>query len=246
MHTVPGAFAALQRLYAEGEACLGQGRLDEAVAKFSEGIAIDDHFRQRYVTMYAQRGFALQRLGRLQEAISDYGRAIEMEPEINRAQYLFHRGMCWSGLSQPERAVADHTASIALHDGHPGPFHLRGKIYVDELQRYAEGIADFDRFLTMREHPEVYTLRGFAKHMLGDLRGALADLARSSELRPDTYNDCLAAFVHADAGDADAVFAAIARAVASDRAYVETFAPDERLARFRSDPRFAAALEGRG
>ena len=63
MHTVPGLFERLSALYAEGERALHEGRLEDAVARFTEGLGLDDEFRNQYVTMYAQRAFARQRLG---------------------------------------------------------------------------------------------------------------------------------------------------------------------------------------
>lgn len=243
MHSQPGAFEALQRVYAEGELLAQQGDFEGAVAKFSEGLAIDDHFRQRYVTMYAQRAFALQRIGRLQEAIADYGRAIEMEPDINRAQYFFHRGMCWAGLDGHTRdAVADYTASIALHDGHPGPFHLRGKLYALELGEYAAAIADFDHMLAMRPNPEALRLRGFSKMMLGDYAGGLPDVVASNEMRADPHSDYLIACACAVLGHDAAMYDAIGRALAVEPEYRTRFLEDEEFTRHRGDPRFAALV----
>ncbi|MFN7134147.1 MAG: tetratricopeptide repeat protein, partial [Myxococcales bacterium] len=154
MHTVPGAFQKLQALYAEGEAAIQEGQFEEAVEKFSEGLAIDDNFRQRYISMYAQRAFALHNLGRLDEAIADYSKAIEMEPEINQAQYYFQRGICWMSLGgQDERAIADFGSAMNLHPDHPGPYHLRGKLLFVH-GRYAEAIADFDAALAIQQIPE--------------------------------------------------------------------------------------------
>ncbi|MBS2026375.1 MAG: hypothetical protein JST54_00605 [Deltaproteobacteria bacterium] len=45
MHTLPGAFQKLQQLYADGVAAIEERRFEDAIAKFTEGLAIDDHFR---------------------------------------------------------------------------------------------------------------------------------------------------------------------------------------------------------
>ena len=55
MHTVPGLFERLTAIYADGERATEAGRLHDAVALFSEGIQLDDQFRNNHVTMYAQR-----------------------------------------------------------------------------------------------------------------------------------------------------------------------------------------------
>src|SRR5262245_6151704 len=123
MHTVPGLYDRLVQIYAAGEAAVAEGRLPDAERLFGEGLALDDHFRQRYVTMYAQRAVVRQKLGDQAGALEDYARAIAMEPPINQAQYHFHSGMCHAALGDFEAAVDAYGRSIALHDQHPGPFH---------------------------------------------------------------------------------------------------------------------------
>lgn len=252
MHDVPGAFQKLKELYAAGEAAVEAGELETAVQRFSEALAIDDHFRQRYVTLYAQRAFALQKLGRLQEAIADYGRALELgEPRENQAQYFFHRAMCWANLpaegeerrANVERAIADHGASIALYDRHPGPFHLRAKLLVNELERFEEALPDLERALALREVPDLYSTRGFALFNLERVPEALADFERLSSLSEDAYADYMRACCHAKLGDAEAVIERACAALAKDPAYAEYFASDEDFEPYRADPRFAAALK---
>ena len=237
MHTVPGLYQKLEQIYAEGERLINEGQLQAAVEKFSEGLALDDHFRQRYVTMYAQRGFAHQRLGNVTEAVEDYSRAIEMEPPINQAQYHFHRGMCFGKMEgMEERAVEDYTRSIELYPDHPGPYHLRGKLLVDVFERYKDAIGDFDRLAELAPHPEGYQLRGFSKYMLKDYDGAAEDLAKSSELRPDPYNDYLAACVFAAAEDVPALVAAMQRTLAADKTYLDAFGPAAFAGALPDDP----------
>ena len=49
MHTVPGLFERLTALYADGVRALADGRPEDAVSLFSDGIQLDDEFRQGYV-----------------------------------------------------------------------------------------------------------------------------------------------------------------------------------------------------
>ena len=242
MHTTPGAFQRLQQLYAEGEAALEAGDFASAVARFSEGLAIDDHFRQRYITMYAQRAFAYQRLGDNERAIPDYTMAIAMEPEMNQAQYYFHRGMCHAALPEGSaRAIEDYGASIALHDEHPGPFHLRGKLLL-EAGRWAEAEADFDRLLELRENPDGYAQRAYARLRQGRSGEALADAEASRQMREDPSTDYLLASIHAVNGDTNAMVASMQRALAAWPGYAEDFAGDPDFARHRGDPRVRALL----
>ena len=240
MHTVPGLFDRLTALYAEGERAIEEGRLHDAVALFTEGISLDDQFRNQYVTMYAQRAFARQRMGDNMGAIPDYGKAIEMEPPMNQAQYLFHRGMCFTAIGgHEEHAVNDYGRSIAIYPDHPGPYHLRGKLYASDLGRYQEAIADFDRLLAMRQVAEAYQLRGYSKLNLGRGRDAIPDLLDANRLEPDTYTDYLLAWAGAVAPDDELFYLSLQAVLAADAAtYKPYFLDNEDFARFRNQPRF--------
>lgn len=243
MHTVPGLFDRLNQIYAAGEQALAEGRFADAVAIYSEGLSLDDHFRQRYVTMYAQRAFARQRLGDAMGAIPDYGRAIEMEPPGNQAQYHFHRGMCFEQIGgHEEHAIVDYGKAIALYPDHPGPFHLRGKLFAGDLARYQEAIEDFDRLLAMQPHPEGYQLRGFAKLNLGRGGEAIADLVESNRLAPDVYTDYLLAWAGAVAPDDELFFRSMEAVMRADVSYRPYFADNDDYARFRGHPRFVHLL----
>lgn len=243
MHTVPGLFDRLSQIYAAGEQALNEQRFADAVALFSEGIGLDDHFRQRYVTMYAQRAFARQRLGDAMGAIPDYTRAIEMEPPTNQAQYHFHRGMCFEQIGgHDEHAVQDYGKAIALYPDHPGPYHLRGKLYAGEMARYAEAIADFDRLLALRPHPEGYQLRGFCKLSLGRAAEAIPDLMEANRLSPETYTDYLLAWAGAVAPDDELFFRSMEAVMRADPSYRPYFADNEDYARFRGNPRYQRLL----
>ena len=245
MHTVPGAMAELQRLYAEGEHAIAEHRLDDALLAFTRGIAIDDHFRQRYVTMYAQRAFVLQQLGRHAEALDDYARAIALnEPTTNQAQYHFHRAMCLEALGDLEGAVAEHGRSIALYPDHPGPYHLRGKLLVDRLGRHAEGIPDLDRLLSMREVPEAYQLRALAKVSTSRHAEAIADAAHAEQLAPGAYNHYLLAVAYGATGDEARTREHVEATLALDRSYAAFFGEVDELARYRGSPWLVRALAG--
>lgn len=138
MHAIPGAFQELQELYRDAERAIEEERFDDAIALLTRGIGIDDHFRQRWITMYAQRAFALHRLRRWKDAIADYTKALSMgEPPVHQAQYHFHRGLCLASMDAQgdkrkknlEAAIADYTRAIELYPEHPGPFRMRSRAH---------------------------------------------------------------------------------------------------------------------
>lgn len=239
MHTVPGLLDRLTALYADGVRAIRDGRMHDAVARFSECIQLDDEFRHNHVTMYAQRAFAYQQLGDHVAAIRDYGRAIEMEPG-NQALYLFHRGVCFTALGgHEEHAVNDFGRAIAIYPDDPTPYHLRGKLYATELGRYAEAIADFDRLLAVHPVAEGFQLRGYAKLNLGRGRDAIPDLLEANRLEQDTYTDYLLAWAGAIAPDDELFYRSMQAVLAADpETYRQYFLDNDDFARFRHQPRF--------
>jgi len=246
MHTVPGLFDRLTALYADGVRALEDGRMHDAVARFSEGIQLDDQFRQAQVTMYAHRAFAHQRIGDNVAAIRDYGRAIEMEPPMHHARYLFHRGMCFAALGgHEEHAVNDFTRAIALYPDDPSPYHLRGKLYATDLGRYHEAIADFDRLLASHPVAEGYQLRGYAKLNLGFGHDAIPDLLAANRIEQDTYTDYLLAWAGAITPDDELFYRSMQAVLSADpETYRQYFLDNDDFARFRNQPRFRQIAGG--
>jgi tetratricopeptide (TPR) repeat protein len=238
----PRNFARLQQLYAEGEAAIQARRFDEAIAKFSEGLQIDDQFRQRYVTMYAQRAFAFHNLGRFAEAEADYARAIPMEPPPHAAQNHFQRGMCLRQLGRDVEALDAFTQAIAIMPEQPGPRHLRGKLFVDR-DRWMDAIADFDAFLASgNTHPEVFQLRALAHLCTQNASAALDDASSAQRLRQDPYNDYIATCAFAHLGNFDAMLGAMTRTLQGEPGFKDSFRQATELAPYRGDPRVAALL----
>ncbi|MGE3672772.1 MAG: tetratricopeptide repeat protein [Polyangiaceae bacterium] len=239
MHSVPGLFGKLQALYAEGEALLEQGDPQGAVDRFSEIIGLDDHFRQRYITAYAQRAFAYHRVGCLAEACADYSKAIEMEPPINQAQYYFQRGMAEAALGQTDEALRDYNASIELHQGHPGPYHLRGKLLADTYGRFADAIPDFDRLLELNPNPDGYQYRGLCKVQVGAHAEAIKDLEQSLAMHPGNhFVEYLLACCAAVLGNTEEMYQHMQNALQGDDCYREYFREDDEFSPYRTEARF--------
>jgi tetratricopeptide (TPR) repeat protein len=244
MHSVSGALERLTALYADGERAGEEGRFDDAIALFTEGLAIDDHFRQRYVTLYAQRAFARQRAGDSFGAIPDYTQAIELEANVplNVAQYYFHRGMCFLEVDgHEEHALQDFARSASIYPDHPGPYHLRGKLLV-KLERWQEAIGEFDQLLARTPNPEGFQLRGYARLNLDDGRGAIPDLLESARLAPAAYTDYLLAWAGAVAPDDELFYQAMAEVLAKDPSYRPYFLDNADYARFLGQPRFQSIV----
>ena len=170
MHAVPGAFQKLQQLYAEGEAAFAEQDYETAIDKFTEGLGIDDHFRQRYITMYAQRAFAYLRVQDYENAIPDFDKAIEMEPEPHRANYHFQRALCfWQGAQNEAAALADLDKANGYAAEFWMPYDLRGRIHL-AAGRYADAMLQFQ--LVLDRNPNEQTKARLEEARAGAMKAA--------------------------------------------------------------------------
>ena len=125
---------------------------------------------------------AQQSLGQKQNdrVIEDCTQALSFDPDFHEA--LLMRATAYSNLKQRDKAIADLDAVLRMHP-RSSIFVFRGNQYM-LLNKYDAALADFSE--AIRRLPSgsaAYDLRANARRGLGDLEGASADHAKSSELR---------------------------------------------------------------
>jgi len=102
-----------QAYHNRGGAYLRTGKLDEAIADYTEAIAIGP---KRAVTYYG-RGSAYLQMGDLDHAIADFTKAISLRPEDLVAYY--DRGLAYAKKGEVDRAIADLTKAEKLTSKKP-------------------------------------------------------------------------------------------------------------------------------
>jgi tetratricopeptide (TPR) repeat protein len=123
-------------------------------------------------------------------AISDYGKAIELDPKyvgsyINRSTLL-------KNLGDFRGAKADLDAAIALEPNNPGAYSNRG-ILQWETGNSREALADMDRSIELRSNVAgMYLIRGFIKASLREFPAAFRDIDRAFQLDPNIMNGRIA------------------------------------------------------
>lgn len=151
--------------------------------------------------------------GRLEEALADWNRIVELEPE--HATSYTERGVVLQLLQRYEEAVADfdHALSLAPESsttiaqrGHT--FHLQG------LQE--EALVELDRAVGISPDEDwTYVLRAWVHEDQGNENAALADYGRAIKLNPDdgipyTFRGA----IHYEAGRLEEALIDLDRAVA--------------------------------
>ena len=128
------------------------------------------------------RGTVYSQLRRFEDALSDFNRAVELNPDITNA--YFYRGMVLGQLGREKEALESLTEAIA-REASPEPLFIRGEI-LSRMKRYEEAVADLSLALQMDpSNPFFYQSRGQTLTELGRYQEALRDCNRALELQPN-------------------------------------------------------------
>jgi tetratricopeptide (TPR) repeat protein len=139
--------------------------------------------------IHCSRGVAYAQLGDPRQAISDYDRAIEINPEY--ADAYNNRGVAYGELGDHRQEISDYDMAIKIDPELALAYINRGVAY-RELGNQRQAILDFDKAIEIDfENADAYKGRGFAYGKLGNHGQAISDFDRAIEINPkyaDVYN----------------------------------------------------------
>jgi tetratricopeptide (TPR) repeat protein len=164
--------------------------------RFEEALAICDKAPANAdrPEVHNTRGVALGRVGRHDESLASYDRAIALMPDFVEAQC--NRGSALHALKRHEEALTCYDQALALQPGYAAAHSNRGNT-LKELGRLDEALASYNRALTLQpELPEAHCNRGNVLHELKRHEEALASYERALTLEPEF------AVVYANRGNA--------------------------------------------
>jgi tetratricopeptide (TPR) repeat protein len=207
-----------------------------------------------------RRALDLQRLGRFDESLVIYDRALSRQPANPEA--LYYRGNALRGLGRLSEAVASYDRALALRPAFAEALNNRGNA-LQSLDRLQEALASYDRALALRpDHADTLNSRGAALQRLQRLDEALVSFDRALALRPG-YAEALfnRGIVLQELNRLDEALASYDEALVRRPDYPEALnnrgntlqsldRPEEALASFDRalalNPGFAGALNNRG
>jgi Tfp pilus assembly protein PilF len=132
---------------------------------------------------YYNLGVSYVKLGIYTQAISDFDRAIEINPEY--ADAYKGRGVAYGNLGNYTQAISDFDRAIEINPDYAMAYYDRGVVY-EILGNNRQAISDFDRAIEINpEYAEAYNGRGLAYGKLGNNRQAISDFDRAIEINPD-------------------------------------------------------------
>jgi tetratricopeptide (TPR) repeat protein len=141
---------------------------------------------QKILSAWNNRGIALYDLGRYEEAVASYDKAIEIKPDDEEAWN--NRGIALRNLGRYEEAVASYDKALEIKPDFETAWNNRGNA-LRNLGRYEEAVASYDKAIEIKpDDEEAWNNRGNALMNLGRYEEAVASYNKAIEIKPD-YQD---------------------------------------------------------
>lgn len=175
------SFIQGQQLYYSGDYTAAIEAFNRAAGRVPQAQAKEI----RADALYFLRGNARYALDDLNQALLDYGRAIEVNDEFAFA--YGNRGNTYLQLDNDREALADFTRAIELDPAYANAYSGRAAVY-STLERYNDAVADYTRSIELDTDNVMdllnYSGRAFAYYLVGDYEHALADYTEVAERYP--------------------------------------------------------------
>jgi tetratricopeptide (TPR) repeat protein len=166
-------------LHLLGVICYQRGEYAEAVRQIDAALKV----APKVADAHNNRGNALRKLKRSDQALASYDLAIALKPDD--AATFNNRGSAFKELEQLEEALADFDKAIALRPDFAEAFNNRGNAY-KEIEHFDEALSDYDKAIALRaDNPDAFNNRGIVFKELERFDEALADLNWAIALKPD-------------------------------------------------------------
>ena len=138
------------------------------------------------IQVLKDRALALQRFGRIDEALEVLDQLVSLTPEDAGAHY--QRGNLLAAAERFKSALESYDKALSLDPANAGAFKNRGTVLL-RLWRLEEAVASFDSAIALKpDYAEAFNNRGSALHHLGRLRESIASFDRAIALRPRFIN----------------------------------------------------------
>lgn len=126
------------------------------------------------------RARAYRQLGKNENALRDFNRLIEVNPNV--AGYYDNRLYTLKDIGRPEDALADANTAVSLAPQHAFVYNSRATI-LEVLGRYREAVSDYSKAIAIGPpFAYRYNNRGSALLKAGDFSAAIEDFTRTFEM----------------------------------------------------------------
>ena len=129
---------------------------------------------------YVQRGNAYYEQGKYDQAISDYTKAIDINPDFAKA--YDNRGAAYAQKGNLSGAISDFTMAIANNPNDAEAYNNRGHAYA-KLGNYVQAISDYTKAIKINpNYIKAYNNRAHVFYDIKKYDRAWADVQKAEEL----------------------------------------------------------------
>ncbi len=174
-------------LFTQGLKLFKTRQFNAAIEKFTTIIERKTTDKRQQALSWYNRGLAYQALGQLDQARSDYTRALKMQvlkDSVVKAVY-YNRGLVHDGLKRPQAALADFTSAIEKSPKFSPAYHNLGNV-LRKMGKNKRAIKNFLKSLKLGNPQPYLTYMGLALayEATGRKKAAITSLKYALDLRP--------------------------------------------------------------
>ena len=167
-------------LVRQGAAALLRGKYEHAIKAYDQALEYDKLSDIRKASIHSDRGVAYWRMKQNKQALADFGKAIELNPQY--PQVYNNMGNVYMDMDRPAKALSVFTKAIDLAPTYGVAYNNRGSANF-EMGNLDKAVEDFNsavRYLTLNAVP--HNGRGRAFLTKGKNYAALRDFTRAVKL----------------------------------------------------------------
>ena len=192
------AQSSAKESYDKGVEYTIQGKFKKAKEEFEKALKVDQFYSpaklsletikdvieqkiKRETAIHLFKGISHGNKGQLDRAISEYTKALEINPKDAKA-YIY-RGGAYLGKGQYDQAISEYTKALEINPKDALAYYNRGFVYRDKGQ-YDEAISDYTKVLEINpKDAGAYDSRGFTYLVkLGNKVKGCADWKKACDL----------------------------------------------------------------
>ncbi|MFK7932175.1 MAG: tetratricopeptide repeat protein [Saprospiraceae bacterium] len=163
-----------------GKLYFENGQTQRAIDDYTTGINEPTVEQKTLAELHANRGGAYGAAGKIDLALQDLNKSVELDPEFINA-YL-NRSIAYFQRGQYDLAIQDYTAYLQRDPYRADIWYERGLARYN-LQLYTEGLADFNQAIQLDSGKGVfYLMRSQTYNALGNQPQALVDAQTAQQL----------------------------------------------------------------
>ncbi len=172
----------IEAYYDVGLLFMESGNFKGAVTTFDMYIGAPVENRQNLADAYNNRAVSLRKLGRNQDAIRGFQKAIELKSDDPK--FVTNLGNAYRDAKEFDLAIKQYDKAIRVDPRFVPAYLSRGLLY-SMTGKNDEAIADLDAVIKIDSNePEAYYNRGTIRFQQKEFRKALPDFDKYIELRP--------------------------------------------------------------